>query len=149
MPSRVVGLKRAISGSCAAPAASLPAAAAASSQTSRSATERFICSRAAIPRQPTLPVQNGGYRATATVRYRRAARLAIADVSNTSATSHHHPAAIQGVSADQRGGQPAQGLQFLGKGPVDGLYRCVGRAGWRVIPDVYASDYAAPHGTTA
>ena len=61
MPSWVVVLKRAISGSCAAPAASLSAAAAASSQTTRSATERFICSRAAIPRQPTPPVQNGGY----------------------------------------------------------------------------------------
>src|SRR5258707_13973822 len=90
MPSRVVVLKRAISGSCAAPAASLPAAAAASSQTSRSATERFICSRAAIPRQPTLPVQNGGYGAAATIRYRHAARLAIADEKKT-LTSNHPP----------------------------------------------------------
>ena len=137
MPSWVVVLKRAISGSCAAPAASLPAAAAASSQTSRSATERFICSRAPIPRQPTLPVQNGGYRATATVRYRHAARLAIADVSNTSATSHHHPAASQRVLADQRGGQPAQVLQLLVERPRDGLYRDVVRAGPVVFPDAF------------
>src|SRR5258707_15801383 len=103
MPSRVVVLKRAISGSCAAPAASLPAAAAASSQTSRSATERFICSRAAIPRQPTLPVQNGGNLATATVRYPHAARLAIGDGNKKSATSHHHPPPIQRRLAQQRG----------------------------------------------